>query len=543
MTELLLELFSEEIPARMQLKGLRNYSEIVRRHLKENNIRFEKIDGFVSPRRVTIHVTDMSKITVTPEVEIKGPRIDSPLPAVEGFCRSNGITYNELSTVTINNQECFIYIKPSRKQKTRELLLDILPKAIRDQVWPKSMRWGNYDMTWIRPLRSILCLFDSEILPVKYGHIEASNLTKGHRFASNADFLQVKNFADYCDQLEKNYVIFDHTRRKASIIRQMAKLGFNKQLAILEDEDLLEEVTGLVDYPNVMMGSISERFMHLPKEVLITSMRMHQKYFSLVYSNGNLAPYFLFVSNIVTDGNLAPYFLFVSNTVSENPDIIVSGNEKVLSARLSDALYFYDQDLKISLESRLKKLEEVVFHAKLGSLKDKTDRLVKICQYLAPDNKALHQAARLCKSDLVSEMVGEFPELQGIMGYHYALSEDLRDEVAGAIKNHYKPEGLADEVPHGNAALLAIADKIDSLVGLMLAGEVSTGSKDPYALRRKAIGIIRITLAEQLELDMKELVNFVASLYIIKSEGVIDKIISFIEDKRKSYFKNKGKND
>lgn len=518
MKELLLELFSEEIPAMMQGKAAEGYREIFTRHFKENNITFENLRVFIGPRRVTLLATGLPEIMPAVKVEVKGPRVDAPMQAIEGFCRSSGITRDQLSKITVKEHEFFAYIRKEPENKTEELLLEILPKAIAEYVWPKSMYWGSYDITWVRPLKNILCLFGGQVLPIKYGHLKANNVTCGHRFAASRS-LRAEDFADYTGKLDKAFVVLDQARRKNIIIEQLGEHTARKGLRLLDDQGLLEEVTGLVEYPNVMMGTIPEKFMRLPKEVLITSMRTHQRYFSLIDAEGNLAPYFLFVSNSVTD----------------NPAVIIAGNEKVLAARLSDALYFYDQDRKVILESGLEKLESVIFHAKLGNLKDKVDRLVRICEYLAPENKALHKAARLCKSDLVSEMVVEFPELQGIMGYHYAMKEGLGEEVALAIRNHYKPQGQSDQVPSGEAAYLALADKIDSLVGLMLAGEMPTGSKDPYALRRQALGVIRIILAERLEVNIKELVSFVVSLYSVKGDERV--IISFLEERAKFYFK------
>ncbi|MFV9936823.1 MAG: glycine--tRNA ligase subunit beta, partial [Rickettsia endosymbiont of Haemaphysalis japonica] len=302
----------------------------------------------------------------------------------------------------------------------------------------------------------------------------------------------------------------------------LLELTNSHDLIIKEDNRLVEEVAGLSEFPVVLLGKIPQKFLELPKAVLISSMRTHQKYFCLFDKTGNFTPYFLFVSN----GRFT------------NAELVIQGNEKVLSARLSDALYFCKQDIAKTLESRLGQLEAVTFHAKLGNLREKIERITDICNYIAPNNKDLITAARLCKSDLVSEMVGELPDLQGIMGYYYAKHEGLNAEIAAAIRDHYKPQGLSDNVPSGNAALLALADKLDSLVGLMIAGEAPTGSGDPYALRRQALGIIRIILENKLELNFNDLINFSINLYKDSSDENKNLIISFFEERAKFYFKN-----
>lgn len=546
MSTLVLELFSEEIPAFMQKKAEEAYQDIFTRHLRENNIAFESLQVFSGARRITLHAAGLPKFIAAKEMELKGPKVGSPLPAVEGFCRANNIEVSQLSQKTIKDQLFYIYVQQTQEISVHSLLAEILPVAINDYIWSKSMYWGDYDIKWVRPLKNILCLLDDKILPIKFGHLTANNITYGHRFMSQGEII-IKDWQDYVDKLEHNYVILDRKRRQNLIEQQLQQLATQHNLAIKQDEKLLEEVAGLVEYPNAMIGKIDKKFLELPSEVLVTSMRTHQRYFS-VYDN---------------HGNFAPYFLFVSNIISPSPETVVHGNEKVLSARLSDALYFYNQDLAKTLESRLTKLEQIVFHAKLGSVKTKTVRLVAICQLLAPDNQSLQLAAKLCKGDLVAEMVSEFPELQGIMGYYYAKHEGLREEVAAAIRDHYKPAGLSDTLPQDTAAMLALADKFDSLVGLILAGERATSSKDPYALRRLALSIIRIILTNKLKIDLDKIIKFVVNSIkeslsvpaIQKHDKIepLDKqdfstdfkaannfILSFLEERVKFYFKDQG---
>jgi len=520
-SELLLELFSEEIPAFMQKNAEEGYLNIFTKIFEENEI-FAKVKVFAGPRRITLHATHLPKVILPKEEEIKGPSIEAPEAAINGFCKAHNVSKLELSTKLINNQLYYFFVKKTATREIKEILPKIIIEAINKYSWAKSMFWGDYKIKWIRPLRNILCIFDGEILPLQFGHLTANNITFGHRLTDNKK-IEVENFEDYKHKLLENYVILERSKREEIIKTGLLELANSHNLNIKEDVRLIEEVAGLAEFPVVLLGKIQQKFLELPKEVLISSMRTHQKYFCLFDKEGNFAPYFLFVSN----GRFA------------NAELVIKGNEKVLAARLSDALYFYKQDSFKTLESRLDKLTNVTFHTKLGSLKEKIERITKICKHIAPNNKDLITAAKFCKSDLVSEMVGEFPELQGIMGYYYAKHEGLNEEVATTIRDHYKPQGLNDDVPSWNAALLGLADKLDSLVGLMIAGEAPTGSGDPYALRRQALGIIRIILDHKLELNLKDLISFSLNLY----ENSLDKneslIISFFEERIKFYFKNR----
>ncbi|WP_375331126.1 glycine--tRNA ligase subunit beta [Candidatus Tisiphia endosymbiont of Oplodontha viridula] len=573
MSELLLELFSEEIPALMQKNAAESYKTIFTTILQDSRITGD-VQVFIGPRRIAVYITNLPKSIPPKEITIRGPKVSSTSQVIEGFCRSNNIEQKNLSTLLVQGQSYYIIVKNTKETDIRVLLEDMIPKAISKYIWPKSMYWGNYDISWIRPIRNILCIFDGEILAIKYGHLTANNITFGHRFIS-PESITIDSFSEYQIKLRESNVIIDQEGRKEIIKSQLLIIAKSLNLVIKEDEKLLEEVTGLVELPVVMVGKIPTHFLKLPSEVLVSSMRNHQKYFSTFDETGNFAPYFLFVSNMPNDQN-----------------IIVSGNEKVLSARLSDALYFYQQDLSNSLQSKLPKLERITFHAKLGSVKQKTERIADTCNYIIYSNdlenwnvkqgvsersvhevreyantpqfcetnsskqksilgnKDLQLAARLCKSDLTSEMVGEFPELQGIMGYYYAKEDRLGEEIAAAIRDHYKPQGPSDSLPVGDAAILAIADKLDSLVGLILIGKEPSGSRDPYSLRRQALGIIRIILGNKLSINIKQLVAYVVHLYQTMFEDVkgggndsgLSKtrqiILDFLEERAKYYFKN-----
>jgi glycyl-tRNA synthetase beta chain len=524
MSELLLELFSEEIPAMMQQKAVAGYEEIFAKYFQEHAISFSSIKGYVGPRRIAIHISGISSYVEATTKEIKGPKTSAPENAIEGFCHSNGISKDLLTRQEIKGVEYFVYEQILAKQETKNILRNTLMNPISAYVWPKSMFWGDYQIKWVRPLRNIMCIFNGQVIDFRYGHLVANNKSFGHRFMSGKSF-EVTSFSEYKQKLSDNFVVLDHSERKDYIARESNKIVAQMGLVIKEDNDLLEEVTGLVEYPQVLLGKIDQKFLSVPSEVLSSSMRSHQKYFSLFDQKGDFAPYFLFVSNIA----------------ASNPELVIGGNEKVLSARLSDALYFYNQDLKSTLDQKSNKLDKVIFHAKLGTIGDKVQRVSKIAQYLLPNNGDIIKAAMLCKSDIVSEVVGEFPNLQGIMGYYYAKHESLSQDIAVAIRDHYKPQGPSESCPTGMAAFLALADKIDSLCGLMIAGEKPTGSKDPFALRRQALGIVRIILENKLPVNILELVDVAFENYSLYKDANLcsaKQIVEFLEDRVRHFLKD-----
>lgn len=522
MSELLLELFSEEIPAMMQADAALGYKNIFANYFREKEISFDKIDTYSGPRRLVIHVTSIQQSMPAATQEVRGPRTSALERAVEGFCQSHGINKEQLTIKNIQNVEYFFYQQNIPTRKTKEILVADIPNLISSYIWAKSMYWGDNKIKWVRPLKNIMCIFDGQILELEYGHLKANDKSYGHRFMSPSPF-EVSDFASYKKQLEENFVILDAKQRKDYIQNEAQKIADKMGLTIRQDEELLEEVTGLVEYPQILLGEIEEKFLTMPSEILVSAMKTHQKYFSLFDKEGKFAPYFIFVSNIV----------------STDPQIVIDGNQKVLRARLSDALYFYTQDLKTTMQARAEKLDRVVFHAKLGSLKEKSERVANIVSFLKPENKELYAAALLCKNDIVSEVVGEFPNLQGIMGYYYAKNEQMSEEFAIAVRDHYKPQGMQDNCPQGSGAILALADKIDSLYGLMLAGEKPTGSKDPYALRRQALGIIHILLDNKLEIDIAKLINFALETYPIQNDSCKNTVLEFLEERLKYFWKDK----
>ncbi len=526
MSELILELFSEEIPAMMQQQAIAGYKIIFEKYFKQHEISHGEINLYATPRRITLHVQDLPASLPSCSVELKGPKVGAPEKAIQGFCAANNISPDLLQEKEIKGMSFFVYNKEKPEQMLKDILQNSLAEPIAEYVWPKSMYWSDNKIKWVRPLQNILCVFDGDALEFEYGHLKSHNLSFGHRFMA-PDSFEVSNFKDYQAQLEKQYVILDFAKRQEYIKNELQKAADKLNLDVKDDPKLLEEVTGLVEYPQIMTGRIDQQFLSVPSDILVSAMRLHQKYFSLFEKNDN--------------SKFAPYFLFVSNIAPEDDSVIISGNEKVLSARLADALYFYNQDLKTTLQQKSKKLEKVIFHASLGTLKEKTLRLEKLSKYLAPDDSTAQQAALVCKGDIVSEVVDEFSNLQGVMGYYYAKAEGLQEQVAVAVRDHYKPQGPADRCPESSAAIVALADKIDSLCGLMIAGEKPTGSKDPFALRRQALGIIRIILENNLSLDLVKLVEFALNNYgnqISFEQKQKDEIISFIEERIKHFFKS-----
>ncbi len=524
MSELLLELFSEEIPALLQVPASEAYHKIFQNFLSQHNIKYQEIKTFCGPRRITICVYGLPTHIEAAKTEIKGPKIDAPEKAIEGFCQSHSITKEQLIISKIKDVEYYFFIQQTEAKEISLLFRESLSELISAYTWPKSMYWGKSEFKWIRPLRNILCLFDEQVIKFNYGHLVSNNQTYGRRFTKNSNtgpVLEVKNFADYQQTLYDNLVILDHNARSKIIEEQIYKIANNNNLQAMVSDKLLQEVTGLVEWPNIMIGQIEEKFLELPVEVLVSSMEANQKYFCLIQNEKRMSSSFVFVA----DGEF------------KNPQLVINGNQKVLYARLSDALYFYAQDLKKPIAEQLESLKPVIFHAKLGNLYEKSLRLQQIVEFIAPSNRELAKAALLCKTDITSEMVGEFPNLQGIMGYYYALARGESENFAHIIKDHYKPQGIKDDCPNGDAALLSLADKMDNLTGLILAGEEPTGSKDPFALRRQALGIIRLILDNNLSINIVKLIDYSLRLYSGESNTTKQKIVSFFEERVKHYLK------
>ena len=534
MAELLLEIFSEEIPARMQARAAEDLQRLVVDGLGKNGLTGDGVRTYVTPRRLVLVIEGLPVAGPDVSEEKRGPRVGAPEQALNGFLASSGLKLEELEQRDTGKGVFYFAVINRKGRATIEVLKEVVEAAMADFPWPKSQRWGANTVRWVRPLQSILCLFDGAVVPVTFGPISAGNVSRGHRFLAPAEFT-VSDFADFAAKLAAAKVVLDPVERRHSILSQAEAAAAREGLTLRADDGLLAEVTGLVERPNVLVGTIDDKFMGVPQEVLITSMRAHQKYFSLM--NGDkLAPRFLVTSNMdASDGGAA----------------IVAGNERVLRARLSDAAFFWDTDRKARLDSRLPKLAERLFYAKLGTMADKVARMKVLSRHLtafvgnAPAADA-ERAAELAKADLSTEMVGEFPELQGIMGRYYALNDGEKPGVAAAIAEHYSPLGPSDTVPTAPLSVCAsLADKIDSLVGFFAIDEKPTGSKDPFALRRAALGVIRLVVENGLRLPLFTLFQFAHAQFKSGTlsgdpKRVAEDLMEFFADRLKVHLKEKG---
>jgi glycyl-tRNA synthetase beta chain len=499
MPELLLELFSEEIPARFQRKAAEDLKKGVTDAMVEAGLVYESARAFVTPRRLALAVTGVPARSPDTREEKKGPRVGSPQQAIDGFLKAAGLTSIDQATVESDPKKGEFYVARVERKgaDAQQLLSALLPKVIDGFQWAKSMQWGNGGLTWVRPLRAVTATFGTEndepvVIPFQSSTVTSGQTTYGHRFLA-PEPIRVKRYDDYVAALEKAKVVLDLDRRKEIIRHDAEQLAFAQGLSVIHDEGLLEEVAGLVEWPVVMMGAFDPDFLNVPEEVIIATIRANQKCFCLRDA----------------DGKLANRFLLTSNTIaSDGGATIVAGNERVIRARLSDARFFYNMDLGTPLENGVPKLEDVVFHARLGTQFQRVERLVKLAAEIAPkvgaDVADTKRAAMLAKADLVTGMVGEFPELQGLMGRYYALAQGEKGDIANAIQDHYKPLGPSDLVPGSPVSIaVALADKLDLLTGFWAIDEKPTGSRDPFALRRAALGVIRIVVDNQLTFPLQ----------------------------------------
>ncbi|MFG1383980.1 glycine--tRNA ligase subunit beta [Xanthobacter versatilis] len=502
MPDLLIELFSEEIPARMQAQAADGLKKLVTDALVERGLLYEGAKAFVTPRRLALAVHGLPGRQADQREEKKGPRVGAPEGAIAGFLKSAGLSSLDQATVQSDPKKGDFYVavveKPGRP--TPEVIAEIIPAIIRSFPWPKSMRWGSGSLRWVRPLHSIVATFgaegdEPEVVRFEVDGIVSSNITYGHRFLAPAP-ITVKRLDDWMAKLEAAKVVVDRDRRKDIILNDAKDLALANGLELVEDEGLLDEVAGLVEWPVVLMGAFEERFLDIPDEVIRATIRANQKCFVLKNpATGRLANRFLLISNLVaSDGGAA----------------IVAGNERVIRARLSDAKFFWDTDRVNGLESRMPRFQSITFHEKLGSQAERIERIRRLAVEIAPKVGAepalAEDAALFCKADLLTEVVGEFPELQGLMGRYYAQGEGLAPEVAAACEEHYKPQGPGDRVPTAPVSIaVALADKIDTLEAFWDIDEKPTGSKDPYALRRSALGVIRTILENGLRLHLVDL--------------------------------------
>ena len=524
MAELLLELLSEEIPARMQARAADDLKRLVSDGLKAAGLEFKDARAFATPRRLALVVDGLPTARADVSEERRGPRVGAPEQAVQGFLKATGLSsLDQAEKRDTGKGEFWFAVIAKKGGPTAEALPGIIDAAMKALPWPKSMKWGSGTMTWVRPLQSIVALFDGKVLvgevapggamaPIRFG-----DTTRGHRFLSKGT-IKVTDFADYTAKLRAAHVVLDPAERKKIVLAGAEKLCADAQVALRPDDGLLDEVAGLVEWPVPMLGTIDGQFMDVPPEVLIVSMRTHQRYFVTNRKDGALANRFVVVAN---------------NVARDGGKTIVDGNERVLRSRLADAKFFWDQDRKVRLEERLPALKDIVFHAKLGTQADRVARIEILADKIAPyvagaDSAQAILAAHLCKADLRSGMVGEFPELQGVMGRYYALEEKLPAAIADAIGDHYAPAGPNDRCPSAPVSVVvALADKLDALTSFWAIGEKPTGSRDPFALRRAALGIIRIVVENGIRLPLKKFFD-------------ADDLMAFFADRLKVQMREKG---
>ncbi len=535
MSELLLELFSEEIPARMQARAAQDLERLVTERLTAAGLKLSDTQAYATPRRLTLVVGNIPQKSPDIKEERKGPRVGAPDKAIQGFLRGAGAaSLDECEIREDKKGEYYVAVIEKPGRPASDLIAEIIPDVIRKFPWPKSMRWGAGKLRWVRPLQSILCVLDGKVVPFDVDGIESGNQTEGHRFMAPKP-LKVKSFEDYESKLREAKVILDAAERSEIILDQARKISKENKLKLVEDEALLAETAGLVEWPVVLMGEFDKPFLDVPPEVLTTSMKAHQKCFSLKKQNG-----------------LTNKFLLVSNLIAEDGgQAITNGNERVIRARLSDAKFFWDQDGKRKLDDLLPKLEEIIFHERLGTQAERVERIKQLARELASkvgaDPDKAERAAELAKADLVTEMVGEFPELQGLMGCYYAAAQGEAEDVAQAIKEHYQPQGPSDDVPTEPVPIaVALADKLDTLVGFWAIDEKPTGSKDPYALRRAVLGVIRILLENKVRLRLGEYLPQHMNRYVKQrgenfgSEFDGRGFNAFFADRLKVYLRDKG---
>ncbi len=527
MPDLLLELFSEEIPARMQARAADDLKRLVTNGLVEAGITYEAAAAFATPRRLCLSINGVLVRSPNQKVERKGPRTDAPDQAVAGFLRATGLTRDQLEMRDDKKGQVYFAVLEKPGRAAADVAADVIETVLHNFPWPKSMRWGTGSLRWVRPLHSILCILSSEagqqIVPVSIDGVPCGDTTEGHRFMGQGRF-SVTSFEDYAAKLYKNNVVLNANDRADHIWAEATNEAFAMGLEVVEDRALLAEVAGLVEWPVVLIGDIATDFLDLPVEVLQTSMREHQKFFSVRNPKSGRIEKFVTVANRDT---------------SDKGATILAGNQKVLFARLSDAKFFWKNDLRVPLEKMAAKLANVTFHNKLGSQAERINRIAALARVIAPlvgaDADLAAQAAQLAKADLASEMVYEFPELQGTMGKYYARAAGLDEAVASACEEHYSPLGPNDIVPTAPVSVaVALADKIDMLTAFWAINEKPTGSKDPFALRRAALGVIRLVLENEAR----------ASLESVFAQGYpgaeISELLAFFHDRLKVYLRDQN---
>ena len=529
--ELLLELLSEEIPAGMQRRAIAELTGLLRDKLAAAELPAAQMRGYVTPRRLTVIAEGVPAAQPDRSEERRGPRVGAPAPAIEGFLRSAGITSIEECEIRDTDRGEFYFATVNRPGRpSAEVLPEVVRSAIFALPWPKSMRYPASSLRWVRPLTSVVCLFEGKVVPLPLGRVPVGRSTRGHRFLSSGEIC-VANAAEYLVRLGDARVVLDQERRRETIRKDLEAAAEGVRFVLKPDAGLLDEVTGLVEFPVVLAGAIDAEYMDLPPEVLATAMRTHQRYFSCLQPDGAPAPRFLFVAD---------------NIAADRGHTIVAGNERVLRARLADARFFWDQDRRVPLANRVEALSERVFHARLGSLYDKVARMEQLAEFLSDyvpgaDRERSRRAVQLVKADLSTGMVGEFPELQGVMGRYYALHDGEDRAVADAIAEHYRPAGPNDVCPAAPVSTVAaLADKIDSVAAFFAIGEKPTGSRDPFALRRAALGIIRLVVENGLRLPLAAAFKHAHSTLGPDVPDPTGELLDFIAERLRVHLREQG---
>ncbi|MCD6045698.1 MAG: glyS [Gammaproteobacteria bacterium] len=534
--DFLLEIGCEELPPRAQAVLINALANGFESGLAECGLAHGAIHAYVTPRRLAVWIEQLQKQTPKQKVERKGPLLSlaidaqgKPTPAGLGFAKSCGVEFASLERLASDKGECLYYTSEKPGQMTAELLPALCDKIIAALPIPKPMRWGDSDISFARPVHWIVLLFGKEVIPAKILGQKSNRLTYGHRF-HHPQAIALDEPKQYEETLQKAYVIADAKKRQKKIVQGLNEVVASVKGEVSIHEELLNEVTAIVEWPVVFLGQFDKHFLHVPHEALILAMQQHQKAF--------------YVQD--KEKKLLPYFVGVSNIQSGDPLEVVRGNERVVNARLADAKFFFDSDRKHSLAFMAKRLNEIIFYARLGTLEDKTKRIAVLAQAIAKDlnlnEENAYRAGELCKADLVSDMVGEFPELQGIMGSYYAAHSHEASEVAKAIAEHYQPRFAQDELPQSPlGAVVAIADKLDTLVGIFAVGEIPKGDKDPYALRRLALGVLKIIIDRQWPLDLGQLLQKASELYGDKAKaGVMQSVFDFMMERFKYHYIEQG---
>jgi len=531
MSEFLLELYSEEIPPKLQINARKELKEIIKKSLEEENLKYKSISSYSSPTRLTVLIKEVPEKIKIPAKEIRGPKVGVLDDILNSFMRAQNVSKKDIFEKDIEKGK-FYFIKTKPKEIfTRDLLTKIIVNSIASINWKKSMKWSNSNLIWGRPLRSILAIFNKKVLPFSYGHLKSKNTIIIEKDL-DIKLKKIESFNEYQKFLKKNKIFLDHDERKKKILNKFEAICKNKNYQNFFDEKLIEEVVNIIEDPNILLVDFDKKYLDMPSEIIISTLQSHQRYFPLFDNNNRLTNFFLVVANKFDKKNL-----------------IKDGNKKVVDARLSDANFFWDKDKSKNLIKQINKLKNIIFYEKIGTVYDKSQRLRKLASLLSDDlniNKEKMQiAASISKSDLCSELVGEYPELQGVMGKYFALAQGFEDDVANSVSDHYLPIGISTRVPNKPISYsISLVDKLDSLIGFFLINEKPSSSKDPFALRRAAIGLLRIIIENKLTIKLRDLINYSIRLFDeqgvkIKNLNCEKEILEFLKERMRNILKDK----